>query len=308
MQKSLTQEDLVRLGVMSTAVTLIIAGNTLALRVFLRKSFRMKKSNYLLINLTFADLFVGIMGIPHIAITSSQVFIEDRWKPVLPILTSFGFSASLAFLVSISLERTYAVFFPMKHRVATSRQYCTFSVITWAMAAVVACLSVEQQDKDIARTLHDRTFLAITIITLIFLGLIVVSYFSIWFKVTFFKPINKHQAWKANSKLAKTLFILTVASLVTWLPRFIYQFMNNAEKPGPTIASHYFYLVILSNSFINIIVFTLRMPLFRSEIKSIARSLCGRQIKHGVRVEHCSRVNQSEPLKLLSARQLSPKI
>lgn len=105
-------------------------------------------------------------------------------------------------------------------------------------------------------------------IAYMFVCLITIScaYCVIWF---FYKkkdprlPPNRHER---DKELAKTLFIVTLLSLITWLPFTVTGTMRNTLKMpgvfGPVLVGVTRFLR-LANSFINPIVYCFRIPLFR---------------------------------------------
>ena len=96
-----------------------------------------------------------------------------------------------------------------------------------------------------------------------------VAYFSIWIKQKSRKGIRNHRAAR-ESKLAKTLFLVTGASLLTWTP---FQIMNNLFLfQGLQISLTVFYLskiLQFSNSLVNVVIYPLRIPEFKTTLKNI---------------------------------------
>ncbi|CAH3168323.1 unnamed protein product [Porites lobata] len=104
------------------------------------------------------------------------------------------------------------------------------------------------------------------------------SYASIWikFKKRVFKP--RTSATEMNKNLVKTLFIVTVLSLISWLPFkiifILFHLLSNVQISNSIIVITR--LVQYANSLLNPIVYNLRMPDFRREMKKI---LCGCVVK-----------------------------
>ena len=104
----------------------IIIGNVFTILVFKTHSgLHLKRTSLLLINLTAADLLVGI-GEVVVLITH-----KIPGTGIRSLRPSFGSCTSLMFLALISLERVYAVFWPLRHRVTSARAYIFSIFIVW---------------------------------------------------------------------------------------------------------------------------------------------------------------------------------
>ena len=124
---------------------LIIVGNSLAIFVFWTQTFRERRICLLLINLSAADLLVGVAEFLVLA-TAETIPIrrqEGDASCLLPFV-AFASCASVLFLALISLERVCAVFWPVRHRVSSLRIYVNSIVTVWFIGLVfgVLCLSL----------------------------------------------------------------------------------------------------------------------------------------------------------------------
>lgn len=127
---------------------------------------------------------------------------------------------------------------------------------------------------DRAAWLHSPVFLLV-----LSLGLIVIcsSYVALWIKKAslrfrFEDRLNKMRL--RDKRLAKTLFITTIAFLITWLPFYFYVVHQLACTKYPPICYSYhiaFALKLLqfSNSFINCLIYSLRIGEFRATIRRL---------------------------------------
>ena len=97
---------------------LIIVGNSLAIFVFRTQTFRQRRACLLLINLSAADLLVGVAESVNLAAKKIPTRGQDgdATSPFLPFLI-FASCTSIFFLALISLERVCAVLWPFRHRV-----------------------------------------------------------------------------------------------------------------------------------------------------------------------------------------------
>ena len=115
----------------TTVVSLIIvSANIFTIYVFWKHCAKLKGHSYLLINLAFADLLVG--SIEAIVLATSDIprklgkesLIKGTpFEPILRLSQISSFFASIFFLVLISLERAYALIYPLRHRVLSMKSY-----------------------------------------------------------------------------------------------------------------------------------------------------------------------------------------
>ena len=115
------------LFILEAIITVVL--NMFTMIVFTKDRHVRKRSTYLLINLSAADMGVGGFVIPTAVFRRGNTY--GLWNiEMTPALLSstYGvetlfFGCSLAFLVSISVERLYAARKPMRHRSMTGLTY-----------------------------------------------------------------------------------------------------------------------------------------------------------------------------------------
>ena len=242
---------------------LIILGNFFTIRVFHRQRSR-KRSYFLLISLAVADLMVGLFAIPIFIISSTEC-------PYLRWLVSTSFDAftgltSIYTLAVISLERMFAIVCPLRHRTLTSRNYIYAIAIPWMVAAVFVTVLILYSYEIIKHPSY--RFLLLLFQTTPLLTMCV-AYFSIWIKRKSTKGIRNHRAAR-ESKLANTLFLVTGASLLTWTP---FQMINYLSYiAGLQVSWTLLYLskiLQFSNSLVNVVIYPLRIPEFKRTLKNV---------------------------------------
>ena len=100
---------------------IIIVGNIITIFVFWKHRNRLKRTSFLLINLAVADLLVGFTEpIALGAVNIPEHFEERNFNSAhnknISIAFQIAFSfASVFFLVLISLERGFALIWPLRH-------------------------------------------------------------------------------------------------------------------------------------------------------------------------------------------------
>ena len=128
-----------------TEAIVIIIGNAFIILVFCTKRLRLKRTCFLLISLAVADLLVGItepfvLGTIEYGKKTSLGKTEGKLISLSTAFQVLGSSTSVFFLALISLERVFAVLYPLRHRVTSIRPYiCSIvTVICWAAGFCMA--------------------------------------------------------------------------------------------------------------------------------------------------------------------------
>ena len=118
----------------------IIVGNIITIITFWKLRCVLKKTYCLLINLTVADLIVGFSAIELIVYNNIYILKnseELRCRGFIA-LTVFSWTASLATLLLVAVERCHAIVYPFRHRALRTRIYINGVVGVWLMSVVVA--------------------------------------------------------------------------------------------------------------------------------------------------------------------------
>lgn len=269
-----------------------ILGNLAIAVTFIRAQSLRKRCYYLLICLSIADVGVGIVVFMNVYffLTDTQVKTFVTALDFADTLTGF---TSILTLACMSAERFYAVFYPFKHRTVRFKFYVALFTLPWAVATVIACVNYVASF-DVA-FLSIYTYMIFTVIT-ISLVLITCNYMAIAIRSKNTHPNgkNKRQSLR-DKKLVVTLVIVTLSSIVTWLPvqclfAAIY-FCNVTPHVNVFFAMKF---LQFSNSAINAFVYFWRIEDFR---KAFLVMLCGKP-----RVCH---VTNGEPTENIALRPCS---
>ena len=246
-------------------VTLIIAGNILTIWIFFKQP-RQKRSYSLLISLAVADLLVGSFAVPfYIKVVVSQGY---TWFVISIGADVFTGTTSIYTLAVISLERMFAVGWPLRHRTVNYRVYVCAISIPWIIAAIFTTLVVLRISNIIGK---EYFFYCLVLIPGIPLITLCVANFVVWKKQK--SPFRNQNHIKREVKLAKTLALITGTSLFTWLPfqimniLLVLKVMENVHR----IEFAFFVIKTLqfSNSFVNVIIYPFRIPEFRRTLFQI---------------------------------------
>ena len=250
----------------------IITGNVFTIFVFKTQSgLHLKRTCLLLINLAVADLLVGvgevvvlvIYRIPRNDIRSFTVW----WS-----VQVFGLYASVMFLAAVSLERVYAVFWPLRHRVTSARAYLFSIVIVWVIGLCTTGLSL------LTIYYADTVYAVATADFLPFISLVIIcaSYLSIRSRLYATKPDlqdgQRRSARDQTLRLSKTFYIVVAASLIFWLPGFVVYTINALCRQCFSSTLLWFGNVLhLANSMVNPFVYSFRMKIFKNALKKCCK-------------------------------------
>ena len=263
------------LSVFGTEAVAILTVNALTIIVYVKERSHRKRGMYLVINQAVADMFVGasmliecwywgmLCDLWTINSFSTQFF-------VLEFLRIVFLTASIINLAAISLERTHATFCAFKHRLIKKKIFGAVVAIAWITAGLIsASLVLQPFELHISPVFQYSLFLFCLLV-------IVVSYSSICIKVVCGIQSHHHGATSRERKLTKTLFIVTVVSLLLTLPSIILRTYGFYEFPTLQMISvrtyflldHSFLLLFYLNSLVNPAFYTIRMPEFRKALFS----------------------------------------
>ena len=254
-------------------MAVILALNFLTILVFVKNRFLRKRGMYLVINLAVADMLVGAFPVSCTYLSLGQTC--NIWKghcsigqgfEVLHMLWHMFLIASLTNLTMISIERAHATFRPFEHHVITQRVYGTVIAVSWLLASLIAT-SLEV----ISQTRRDLYFYVWNTFNAICLFVICVSYLSIAVNVCCsVRPQHHDRAVSREKKLTKTLLIVTLVSLLLWLPYIICSFLffstdiiTSLSPLAIKLLNYACIFLYFANSFVNSILYATRMSNFR---------------------------------------------
>ena len=259
----------------------IVIGNVFTIFVFKTQSrLHLKRTCLLLINLAVADLLVGV-GEVAVLVMHKIPGTENGSLSASWAFQAFGSCVSVMFLALISLERVYAVFRPLRHRITSARTYIFSIVIVWVAGLCIGGLSFTA----VYHSKVDSVYAFATGDVLLFFCLVIicVSYLSIRSRLNATTPdlqvphsrSNRDQ----NLRLSKTFYIVVAVSLVFWLPGFVVyairEFCSQCFSPAFLL---FISALHLANSMVNPFVYSFRMKIFKDTLKKFFK-------KHGEKSE-----------------------
>ena len=270
--------------------TLIIVGNLLTIWIFLKQRLR-KRTHFFLISLAVADLLVGLLTVPlYIAFNKVSYFGQLLGRSVFKFTDIFTAIASISTLAAISFERMYAVGWPFRHRNLNFRVYMFAIAIPWILAAIFTSISLLRHLSII--TLKDYMFCLILFLSTPLL-VMCITYFVVWRKQKTMMGNRNHVV--REKRLAKTLFIIIAASLLTWLPFQILSLLIYFGVILPYFNATLFIITFLqfSNSLVNVTIYPFRITEFKNALRQMlccCTCVCPRDEKNEVAPMHQGRV------------------
>ena len=259
--------------VVELAVIFIINGFTIL--TFARNRHLRKRTKYLIINLTIADFLVGTVSGPmHIYHTMTF----DRgsgfgWGKFIVMFLEDVFTAcSLLHLALLSLERLHATLFPIRHCLMFDWVYFKAVACSWFLAVIPAsaCAAL------FLIALEASRYVWVSLITAV-LFTVIVSYVIIALNLKRRVPSYSSGAVSSERKLTVTMLVVIFLSTLAFLPFFSGAVLGISTKLRGLSDEAQFdiqqslNLFLFANSFVNPLVYTLRMKEFRKA----ARDWCG---------------------------------
>ena len=257
-----------------TITVAIVAVNLHSMTVFVKNSNLRTRAMYLVINLTVADMFVG--GIATVFIVfhfllngcemrfrSKQFLAAQEWQPFLVIvMIDIWLSlTSVTGITVISLDRMHATFRPFKHRNIKKWAYGVIIAGVWTLTAMIL---IPLPLISLYGNLHQQRQLVFPLYLwrsccCLCLIVICVSYTSIALKFWCGTRPPSHGAANRQRKLTVTLFIMTIVSLLLWLPDITLTFLSltvihSLSFPTFLRLKLYFILLYHTNSLVNPII------------------------------------------------------
>ena len=244
------------------AFTLIILARTLQLR---------KRSTYLIINLTVADLLIAAVSGPETILFFIRNKIPNKGFGVLySVISDMCWIASLGNLVLISLERLHATLYPFRHYCLVGKRiYYKIIIFSWLGALTPACVPhiIRMNDSALADGYPWIIYIFLTLTVLTTSNVIIISKFI---RRPHVQQLGSVMA--AERKLSVTLFIVSAASILTLLPYVIIICISIISdrylwiKFTPTKITSAFYHL---NSILNPVIYAIRLPEFRRAMKEL---------------------------------------
>ena len=243
---------------LATEAVVIVVGNLLTIVLFaLNKKLRSKKSLYLVLNMAFADLFLGGVSLPRYfySLVLGQVKFDEKTPTLFTIIFLVFAQASFITAALISCERFYAIYWPLKHRQTLSTRAYRFVILTvWTLSILGSLFTVFLLQFSSLMALNSFLSLIFVSVLLIISGL----NFGVWRKIQQQTVPHHQNRVLQRRRLTKTLLSVSLITMGSWLPPLVYNliaFLGYRMSNNISLITSFTYF---SNSFINPIVYALR--------------------------------------------------
>lgn len=253
------------------AITVIL-NNGAAIAAFRHSRLLRKFGNYFLVNLAVADLMVGTIALP-MYIHLIYNYNKPSLQPVQTMHTAvdvFSGMASAFTLTAISLERVYAIYYPLRHCSTSEAAYFVILGAVWLLAGALSGTWILTFFEIIPPGIFAFSLGLLSITSLM---LMLAAYIALWLKI---KLWSKHQqgiSGERERSLAVAIGIVTVVFLLTWTPFHIMNVLINYKSSlfdgFPYLVIYFAKLLHYSNSFVNPIIYCFKIYEFRRALKNL---------------------------------------
>ena len=206
---------------------LVIMGNLLTIIIFAKNKNIRKKHLFLVVNMAFADLFLGAFSLPvyiydvgyGFRLWTTFVGNVETNKPMLisyMIVDTALSQASLVSAVFITCERFYAIRWPFKHRTLSTQAYRIAIFSVWALALLISAMWTGSN----LLFSYKYTMFFWGPYTLFLILITCGCNIGIWQKFQTGRVAASHQKSRdlQNKRLTQTLLIVSGLTLFAWLP------------------------------------------------------------------------------------------
>ena len=257
----------------------IVTVNLLSIILFIKSSNLRTRGMYLVINLTTADMLVGGLSTIYLLIITDigckTVNVRLPWEGYMITLFLFYWFplTSLTNITVISLERMHATFRPFRHRVIKKWVYGVTICVLWVLAGMISTATMLLTFFGKNWSHHQYLWQSYSLLCLF---VICACYASVIVKICCGARPQHHGGARWQRKLTVTLLIMTIVSLLLWLPfavaTFVY-YTTDSIRSFSGIKRMRLNLSLLllfyTNSFVDPVVYTIRMPEYRKALLSL---------------------------------------
>ena len=285
----------------------IVVLNIITIIVFVKQRQLHRRSTYLIIHLAFVDFLVGAVAGP-LTLAERMAIVCNLWKKlsgedatyiirsqyiIQNAFTVLLYFISILNLAVISLERLHATLCPLKHRLLGNWIYVMVICAMWVFSSLVEFVPLilylaekwDVKSGSLVLFYNIRSSLCLLVLLVI-----CVSYTLIYIKVRCGPNLQHNGAANREKQLTVTLVVVTIVSLVTWLPGvvfyiIVYNYTLSYHKMSSEWNFHVaaaFTVLTTANSLVNPIMYAVRMAEFRKIVCQLFQRSSGRREVHDI--------------------------
>ncbi|CAH3147993.1 unnamed protein product, partial [Porites lobata] len=274
------QVDIAFVVVFCILALMIVFGNSLVIGAFQVNPRLRTASNMLLISLATADILIGTITVPlyvYISVTN-----DHQLHTVYLIFDIICGVSSVLNLTAISLERCYALIYPIKHRIISKRSLLAVIFGVWVLASFAGSMVEFPLQTGVKGLIITVTFLFVPLIV------ILAAYGKIFRIARAHAHGRGTSSFKKDLRIAKTVAVVTGLFIICWTPFFGINFavgLCSSSSIGCEVLTKIpltFIVRIIKwlqygNSVCNPIVYGLRNREFRQTFRKILLGWCGKK-------------------------------
>ena len=282
-----------------------LAGNTIAIYFAVTKKASNRITNMLIFNMATADLIVTISVMPFSVLV---LYVGERWIggvfgeiscKIVPFIMQMSIPASILIVVAVSIDRFFAIVYPMKPRVLPKTKMTTF--VIWVCSAsyavpVVISFGIHEQEGIYFcsvffpplgnNTTSVQIYYLITFIFLYCAPLLILTVLytlmsrKLWKRII---PGNVTEERHKSSEQEKrrviiTLITITVVFAAFWFPAHVMHYITYFRRTDvypkvPMEIEWLFYWIGHANSCVNPCLYVLLSRGYRRYMLQILQSL-----------------------------------
>ncbi|XP_028409134.1 D(1C) dopamine receptor-like [Dendronephthya gigantea] len=245
-----------------------IIGNSLVLAAYFKTSkIRNNRTNFLIVSLSCADMIAGCFAIPlymYLMLIQFRGYNQSAEYFVYQFTDVFSITASVWHLAFISLERYFAIIWPVIHHVATSTTWFIAIGILWFISILSAGLSLELYKFKMKYIIYNTASLfGLPAIIIIF------CYLSIMYSTIRRSYVTSRQTFERELKVSLTIFILIFLFIICWCPFFTAALVSSKCHCISLTVVVYLKALHFATSCVNPVVYAARIPDFRKAFTKI---------------------------------------
>ena len=275
-----------------TVYAIAFLGNAVTLVAILRSPHLRTFTNALIISLAVADMLVGMNGLIGFMLTE-VIFLHKYNKSesivfefIVPATTDLPMMASILHLVALSVERSIAIFMPLRHRTIVGEKFMKIAIIiVWSFGF---CLSLVLIPMRLMINTEGSTYtyaLYATVSSNIIYLIIMLSLLVMGFKTiivvrekTRTVPGQNRPGGTitGNIKATKRISLLLLAYIINFGPHSLTMFVYMYPSKYKYFISNvmpFLIILVLFNSCLNVVIYSTSSTKYKKAYKSLFNHL-----------------------------------
>uniref|UniRef100_A0A8D8QMD3 Tachykinin-like peptides receptor 86C n=1 Tax=Cacopsylla melanoneura TaxID=428564 RepID=A0A8D8QMD3_9HEMI len=296
-------------AIFSLMLIVAIGGNIIVIWIVLAHRRMRTVTNYYLVNLSLADLFMAVFNcvFNFIYMLYSHWPFGETYCKVNYFITNITVAASVFTLVAISLDRYLAIMKPLQHRSSRTKARISL-IIIWLASGLLALPCVLHSTtkiknysggkmkivcyikwpdgtypNSVSEYVYNLVFLLVTYLVPMFSMLLCywVMGKELWGSQYIGERSQRQlHAIKSKRKVVKMFMIIITIFAICWLPYhgfFILVYHNNAISKTSYVQHMYlaFYWLAMANAMVNPVIYYWMNTKFKQYFQQIICGLCG---------------------------------